>query len=219
MQSKSYNSTKNAINGLINFLSVTPLIGFKVYEEGNIPDEPVVIGVNHKLKVLVNLFLKDPNTRTRWIDHLFVGAKYPHKVHFMVQDVQYMKSHTKKYLNSLEAFPAHDIRKGLDYLNKGESVGVFPEGQAHLMEPEMIYKGIAWLSARSKRRILPVYVSKNSEKVNNIFHPALNSIYIDYLTPIDPPKSTSREDLEKKIEEFKEVFIWHKRFLRTQKRY
>ncbi|MFH1249436.1 MAG: hypothetical protein V1660_04760 [archaeon] len=219
MSNKSYDQTIGALNKTIDFLSIVPYAGFRVYESGEIPSEPVILAINHKLKVLVNPFLRDKDKRTRWIDHLFVGAKYPKKVHFMVQDIQYMKLATKRYLERLETFSSNKIRQGLRYLDNGECVGIFPEGPAHLTEDRRMYWGIAWLSAHSKRKILPVYISKNSKDVNNVLHPKLNSLYIDYLTPLEPPKSCNKEDLEGKVNEFLGVFEGHKRFLYFNKKY
>ncbi len=213
MSDSVYYSTTKTLKSAIDLMSYLPFFGFKVEVRGNIPREPVVLAINHKLKVLVNPFLQDRNKRTRWIDHLFVGALHPQKIHFMVQNIQYMKSFTKKYLDKLETFSTQDIRKGLDYLLKGETVGIFPEGEAHKTEEQYFYKGVAWLSARSKRKIVPVYISKDINEVNNILHPKLSRIFINYLPPLDPPKTASKMELEKRVEEFKNVFVFHKKYL------
>lgn len=219
MSDKVYYNTIRTINYFLDALNAVPFIGFKVHEEGEIPDEPLILAINHKLKVLVNPFLRDKDKRTRWADHFFIAAKYPKKVHFMVQDSQFMKPTTRKYLEGLETFPAHNIRRGLEYLKNEETVGIFPEGQAHLMKEGILYKGAVWLSAMSEKKILPVYISKNSNKVNTVMHPALNDIYINWLPPLNPPKSTSKEDLENKIEEFNSSFENHKTLLSSRNLY
>lgn len=208
-----YNLRKNDIERIINVLSSIPYFGFDIKTRGEIPDEPLILAINHKLKILVNPFLKERDKRTRYIDHFFVGVKYPKQIHFMVQDIQYMKPATRKYLEGIEALPVHDLRKGLEFLSKGETLAIFPEGEAHLMEEDKFYKGMVWLSAKSQKRILPVYVSKNSKEVNNILHPKLNRIYIDYLIPLDPPATTKKVDLDKKVQEFKRVLDSHKESL------
>ncbi len=219
MSDVAYYSTTKTLKSAIDFMSYVPLFGFKVEVNGNIPQEPIILAINHKLKILVNPLLQDRNKRTRWIDHLFVGALHPQKIHFMVQNIRYMKPATRKYLEELETFSTSDIRKGLDYLLKGETVGIFPEGEAHKVEEQYFYKGVAWFSARSERGIVPVCISKNTRDINNILHPKLNDIFIDYLPPLNPPKTATKRDLEKKVEEFKNVLISHKKHLEGLGRY
>lgn len=219
MSNSAYYSTTRTLKSAIDLLSYLPFFGFKVELNGIIPKEPVVLAINHKLKVLVNPFLRDKDKRMRWIDHLFIGALHPQKIHFMVQNIRYMKYPTKKYLDELETFSTQDIRKGLDYLLDGETVGIFPEGEAHKLEEGQFYKGVAWLSARSKRKIVPVYISKNTKEINNIIHPRLNNIFIDYLSPIKPPETANKKELEKKVEEFKKVFVSYKEYLSNIGRY
>ncbi len=219
MSDLAYYSTTRTLKSAVDLMSYLPFFGFRVEVKGNIPKEAVILAINHKLKILVNPFLRDRNKRTRWIDHLFVSALHPQKIHFMVQNIQYMKCHTRKYLEEVETFSTQNIKKGLDYLLKGETVGVFPEGEAHKAEEQYFYKGVAWLSAHSKRRIVPVYLSKNTKDINNILHPRLNNIFLDYLPPLEPPETANKKRLEEKVEEFKNVFLFYKKHLADIGRY
>ena len=219
MSNRYYFITTKTAEAIINLMSFVPYFGFKLESRGDIPDEPVVLAINHKLKIFVNPFLSDKNKRTRWIDHFFIGADNNRKIHFMVQDSRYMKPFTKYCLDLVETFPAHNLKRGLEFSLKGETVAVFPEGQAHLIKGGIFHKGVAWLSAYSKKKIVPVYISKNSATVNNILHPHLTKICIDYLEPIEPPQTTKKEDLEEKICELKRIFLSKREFLAASGQY
>ncbi len=52
------------------------------------------------------------------------------------------------------------LRQGMELLQQGAVVGIYPEGELNRSgEIRRVYDGAAWLAVRSKRPLVPVYVS------------------------------------------------------------
>lgn len=98
--------------------------------------------------------------REKWADHLltaFIPKKG--KIHFAVQGKQYMKPLTRFVLERLGTFSTRDIRKGINYLRKGETVAIFPQGEAHLVQKNKYYKGAAFLAQKGNTNLTPVKIT------------------------------------------------------------
>ncbi|MEC5422447.1 lysophospholipid acyltransferase family protein [Virgibacillus sp. C22-A2] len=125
-----------------------PLYRIRVYGKENIPKQgPVIICSNH----ISNL---DPPV---------VGITSPRDIHFMAKGELFEKRFMGKLLVGIQAFPVkrgmrdrNALRKGLEILEKNETLGLFPEGTrsktGELGDP---LAGAGFFALRSNALIVP----------------------------------------------------------------
>ncbi|MFD2045879.1 lysophospholipid acyltransferase family protein [Ornithinibacillus salinisoli] len=125
-----------------------PLYRIQVIGRENIPKEgPVIICSNH----ISNL---DPPV---------VGITSTRDVNFMAKGELFEKGFLRKLLININAFPVkrgmrdrNALRKGLDILNDGKTLGLFPEGtrskSGQLGKP---LAGVGFFALRSNAKIVP----------------------------------------------------------------
>jgi|GEM_PF-4040866 1-acyl-sn-glycerol-3-phosphate acyltransferase len=161
----------------------------KINIEGEIPKKPTVLTVNHyhRIKLLFS-------GQEKWADHLLLGFLPVGKIHFAVQNKQYMKPTTRFCLERLETFSTKpiDVRKGIDYVRKGEIVAIFPQGEAHRMYENRYYKGAAFIAKKGNVDITPINVGSYSKK----------NLYLRIL----PPINTKDKSLEQITQEIKIIY-------------
>lgn len=159
-----YNFAKKSARFVYNLLEYSNQLKIKI--EGQFPEEPVLLALNHRHKFRLWFF----GWKEKWADHLLVAYLPTDKpIHFAVQGKQYMKPFTRFILERLETFSTNHIRKGIKYLINGEIVAIFPQGEAHKIHENKYYKGAAFIAKKSCVDITPLKIeTKNREITINI---------------------------------------------------
>lgn len=125
-----------------------PLYRIKIIGKENIPSTgPVIICSNH----ISNL---DPPV---------VGITSPRKIHFMAKGELFENFLFGKLLTGINAFPVkrgladrNALRKGLELLKDGNSVGLFPEGtRSKTGEIGKPLAGVGFFALRSDAQVIP----------------------------------------------------------------
>ncbi|MEW9674701.1 lysophospholipid acyltransferase family protein [Lentibacillus sp. L22] len=129
-----------------------PLYRIHVIGKNNVPSSgPVIICSNH----ISNL---DPPV---------VGITSPREIYFMAKGELFNKRFLNKLLSAFHAFPVkrgmsdrNALRKGLNILKEGHTLGLFPEGTrsktGELGEP---LAGAGFFALRSNATIVPCFIS------------------------------------------------------------
>lgn len=181
-----YFGTRQAVRtfyGLAKHLSRNKL---EVIVQGSLPDEPTLLTVNHCYKARFWFF----GWHEKWADHwLLLFIKTKRKIHFVVQDKQYMKPITRFILERLETFSAKEIRKGIRYARNGEIVAIFPQGEAHRMYENKYYEGTAFIAEKGFVDITPIKIENYNDK----------AVYLKFLPQIKT-KGKTREQITQEIE-------------------
>jgi len=125
-----------------------PLFRIKVYGKENIPKQgPVIICSNH----ISNL---DPPV---------VGLTSSRDIYYMAKEQLFEKRFFGKLILKLHAFPVkrgmadrNALRKGLEILNNGKTLGLFPEGtRSKTGEIGKPLAGVGFFAMRSNAEIVP----------------------------------------------------------------
>lgn len=125
-----------------------PLFRIRIIGRENIPiDGPVIISSNH----ISNM---DPPV---------VGITSPRDIYFMAKDELFEKPILGKFLFGIHAFPVkrglkdrNALRKGLEILENGETLGLFPEGtRSKNGEFGQPLAGAGFFALRSNAAIVP----------------------------------------------------------------
>ncbi|OZU90095.1 1-acyl-sn-glycerol-3-phosphate acyltransferase [Virgibacillus indicus] len=141
-----YKFAKNAV-AILFF----PLYRIKIIGKENVPKEgPVIICSNH----ISNL---DPPV---------VGITSPRDIHFMAKGELFEKRFLGKLLLGIQAFPVrrglsdrNALRKGLEILKNGETLGLFPEGtRSKTGEIGKPLAGAGFFALRSDAAIVPCVI-------------------------------------------------------------
>ncbi|WP_330949575.1 lysophospholipid acyltransferase family protein [Virgibacillus sp. MG-45] len=128
-----------------------PLYRIKVIGKENIPKKgPVIICSNH----ISNL---DPPV---------VGITSSRDIHFMAKEELFNNFFLGKLLKGIQAFPVkrgmgdrNALRKGLDILNNGEALGLFPEGtRSKTGELGKPLAGVGFFALRSDAQVVPCLI-------------------------------------------------------------
>lgn len=100
------------------------------------------------------------------VDPVFYVAKLPHTMHFMAKKELFDKGFTRWFIGGMNGFPV-DRRamdtKAIHYaetlLNKGEVLGIFPEGtRSKTRTPGKPKGGVAMIARDTKADVLPVSI-------------------------------------------------------------
>ncbi|HHY13403.1 MAG TPA: 1-acyl-sn-glycerol-3-phosphate acyltransferase [Thermoanaerobacterales bacterium] len=136
------------------------LFKLEVIGRENVPEDgPLILCSNH----------------ISWLDPIIIACTVNRKLHYMAKSELFHNPFLRYIFNSLGAFPVKRkradrkaIRKSLELLDKGEVLGLFPEGTrsktGKLLKPE---PGVALIALKSNSPILPVAI-KGPYK---LFHP------------------------------------------------
>lgn len=127
------------------------LYGLEVYGTERTPkNEPLVVAANH----------------TQYLDPVHTCVAVPRRVQWMAKKELFIFPF-KKVFDLLGAFPVDRqkggraaLRTSLEVIEKGYTLGIFPEG-THRQEgvSRDAKSGVVVLAARSGARVLPVYIS------------------------------------------------------------
>ncbi len=113
------------------------------------------------------------------LDPFCIGAVWPRKIGWMARIEFYRRSWSARCLQLLHAFPVNRqgvpvraIREALARLQRGEIVGMFPEGEIKtgresVLRGGPIKRGVCLLSARSGKPVLPCIIV-GTEKLMSI---------------------------------------------------
>lgn len=155
-----YNVAKKSTRFVYNLLEYSNHLKIKI--EGQFPKEPILLTFNHCHKFRFWFF----GWKDKWADHL-LAAYLPTDeiIHFAVQGKQYMKPFTRFILERLETFSTNHIRKGIKYARKGETVAVFPQGEAHRMYENKYYSGAAFIAKKGNVDITPLKIIRKEKEV------------------------------------------------------
>lgn len=155
-----YNLTTTAIRCVYNALNYSNQLKIKI--EGDFPQEPMLLAFNHCHKFKFWFF----GWHEKWADHL-LAAYLPTKrlIHFAVQGKQYMKPFTRFILERLETFSTRHVRAGIKYIKKGQTVAIFPQGEAHRLYDNKYYKGIAFIAKKGNADITPLKIENKKKEI------------------------------------------------------
>lgn len=127
------------------------LFGFELRAAGDVPEKgPLILAANH----------------TQYLDPFYVCLAVPRRVQWMAKKEIFVSPFDRLF-RLLGAFPV-DRKKGdraalrtaLELLGQGWALGMFPEGTHRREGVDRAAKsGAIMLAARSRARVLPVYIS------------------------------------------------------------
>ena len=112
------------------------------------------------------------------LDPFCLGGMFPRKIGWMARIEFYRRRWAAALMGFAHAFPVHRqgvpvraIRTALERLERGEVVGMFPEGEikagsASVLRGGPIKRGVCLLAARSGRPVLPCVIL-GTEKLNH----------------------------------------------------
>ncbi|WP_226034670.1 lysophospholipid acyltransferase family protein [Aquibacillus saliphilus] len=138
-----------------------PLYRINVYGKENIPkDGPVIICSNH----ISNL---DPPV---------VGITCPRNIYFMAKEELFSNKIFGAFLTRIHVFPIkrgmkdrNALRKGLSILEKGNTLGLFPEGtRSKTGELGQGLAGAGFFAARSEATIVPCAIIGSYKKFHRL---------------------------------------------------
>ncbi|MDQ3624553.1 MAG: 1-acyl-sn-glycerol-3-phosphate acyltransferase, partial [Verrucomicrobiota bacterium] len=113
------------------------------------------------------------------LDPFCLSAVWPRKIGWMARIEFYRRPWAARLMRAVHAFPVNRrgvpvsaMKEALRRLERGEVVGVFPEGEiktgeASVLRGGPIKRGVCLLAARSERSVLPCIVA-GAEKFNAI---------------------------------------------------
>jgi 1-acyl-sn-glycerol-3-phosphate acyltransferase len=159
MSDWAYFGTRKVIRAVYALLKYSNNLDVKI--EGTFPEEPTVLALNHQYKLRLWFF----GWKEKWADHFLLGL-FPtkRKIHFAVQNKQYMKPLTRFFLERIETFSTKDVRKGVRYAKNGGTVAIFPQGEAHRVHECKYYKGAAFIAKKGCVDITPVKLENQPGK-------------------------------------------------------
>ncbi|NLX89952.1 MAG: 1-acyl-sn-glycerol-3-phosphate acyltransferase [Syntrophomonadaceae bacterium] len=137
------------IRGLLRSFLI--ILGLKVEGLHNLPPKgPVIVAANHV---------------SNW-DPILVGVAINRPVHFMAKAELFHNPLLGTILRGLNAFPVNRgsadrnaIRQALELLEKGETLGIFPQGGRRQDTAESsIQPGVGMLAMKSRAAVVPVAV-------------------------------------------------------------
>ncbi len=158
-------------------LVARPLFGFHVQGTEHIPPTgPVVLASNH----LSN------------IDPFFLGAACPRQIHWMAKSELWKVRVLGRVVERLGAFPVRrgeadreSVRAGLDILNHGAVLGIFPEGHrqrsGRLGQPA---PGVGLFSSRDGVVTIPVAVT-GTNRITGDGHFRFARVTVTFGPPVD----------------------------------
>ena len=106
------------------------------------------------------------------LDPLLLAALTPRIVRFMAKSELFESGIGKWFFRSLFVFPVNrnsadlkSVRRAITILNEGKAFGIFPEGRRSVTdEMDEFEKGPAFIAARSRAPVVPVYISPETYK-------------------------------------------------------
>jgi 1-acyl-sn-glycerol-3-phosphate acyltransferase len=135
----------------VNFLGRL-LLGFTVHGEKHVPARgPLIVAANHR----------------RLVDPIIVSMAVPRWVKWMAKKELYRFKPFGRLLYFVGAFPVDRqkggraaLRRSLELLEQGETLGIFPEGTRQKGEIQLseAKSGVAMLAVRAGAPVVPVYV-------------------------------------------------------------
>jgi len=177
---------------------VFPFASWEIKGKENIPGKgPYLVVCNH-------LHIADPP---------IVAASLPLQVVFMAKEELWQSGWSRFWVENFGAFPVNrsganleTIRRSEDWLKKGVSLIMFPEGgrsQSARMEPAL--PGAALIAMHTGVRILPVSI-RGTEKFRNIkwtflHHPKVTVTIGKAFQPALPEGKTAREKRQALMDE------------------
>jgi 1-acyl-sn-glycerol-3-phosphate acyltransferase len=176
-----------------------PMFRFKVVGRDNVPPAgAAVVVAPHR----------------SWLDPACVGAAIERPIRFLILDRMYHKPWARWFYRSMHSIPVQRggaaslsaLRQALRCLERGELVGIFPEGRVLSDWREGgIHPGAAMLALRTGAQIVPVGIHGSANAWPHgraLPGPARVSVQIG--SPIDPPERHRRDAVElftRRIEE------------------
>ncbi len=122
----------------------------------------------------------------RAIDPILLGIALPCRIHFMAKVELFNNRLLAILLNLLGVFPIRrgeadlkSIKTSLKLLGSNENIGIFPEGTRNKTEEIKAEPGIAMLSIKSKKGILPVSIKSNYKLFNRTKIVIGEMVYLD----------------------------------------
>ncbi len=142
---------KAVLNAFVSLFFRVETVGFE-----NIKNGGVMVCCNHQ-----SLF-----------DVVFLIAKFPFTVNFMAKQELFKNKLFGAILYKMGAFPVNReigdvtaIKKAVDLLNKGNVLGIFPEGKRQPVgKPQKCKAGAALIALGTGSRILPVAINYTGKK-------------------------------------------------------
>lgn len=181
-----YFGTRNVIRAIYTFYKVSKKLNINI--EGQFPEEPSLLTINHCYKFKFWWF----GWHEKLADHAILGViPTKRKIHFAVQGKQYMHPLTRFFLERLETFSANHLRKGVRYARKGETVAIFPQGEAHKMYENKYYDGASFIAKKGNVDITPLKIRREGR---------------DITIKIPPKIKTSGKTLEQITQEIGEIY-------------
>jgi hypothetical protein len=182
-----YFGTRKAIRftyKLLSSINYAP----KIKIEGQFPEEPSLLTINHCYKF--KFWWR--GWHEKFSDHWLLSLiKTKRKIHFAVQGKQYMKPLTRFFLERLETFSANHIRKGVKYARGGETVAIFPQGEAHKLYEKKCHSGASFIAREGNVDITPIKIIREDKEIT-----------INIL----PQISTQNKTLEQITEEIEKIY-------------
>lgn len=147
-----------------------------------------------------------------YLDPFYIGAIIPRRVHFMAKHESFRHPITRWCLHKMHAFPVKRgesdlkaIRQALAVLQRGDVMGIFPEGgRRDNQELQEIKQGAAYLALKTGCPVVPVLVQGTERALprGRIFLRPVR-IQITIGSPIQIPSSgksrQKQEELSEKI--------------------
>lgn len=153
------------------------------------------------------------------LDPFCLGGVFSRRVGWMARIEFFRSGWTTALMKLVHAFPVHRqgvpvkaIRVALQRLERGEVVGVFPEGEIKagadsVLRGGPIKRGVCLLAARSGKPVLPCVIL-GTDKLNAVgpWLPAWRArMWVacgDFIEPVTgPDRRAAREEMAKKIEQ------------------
>lgn len=132
-----------------------------------------------------------------WLDPACVGGACPRPVRFLILDSVYQQPWARWFYRSMRSIPVTPggsssisaLRGALRWLERGELIGIFPEGRVVLKgEVERIHAGAALLSVRSGAPVIPVTIRGSARAwPHGRAYPAPAQVSVHIGVPIWPP--------------------------------
>jgi 1-acyl-sn-glycerol-3-phosphate acyltransferase len=148
-----------------------------------------------------------------WLDPAAVGGACPRPVRFLIMDSVYRKPWARWFYRAMRSIPVKSggsssigaLRGALRWLQRGELIGIFPEGRVvPRAGAGRIHAGAALLSVRSGAPVIPVEIRGSAQAwPHGRSYPAPAAVSVHIGTPIWPPPAEGPDavdQLQRRIE-------------------
>jgi 1-acyl-sn-glycerol-3-phosphate acyltransferase len=171
-------------------MTAAPMFRFRVLGADNMPEHgPVIVVAPHR----------------SWLDPAVVGGACPRPVHFLIMRKIYRKPWARWFYRAMQALPVEpggarslaSLREAMRRLDRGEVVGVFPEGHVvRAGHPSRVHPGTAMLAAHCGAPVVPVEIRGSARAwPHGRRYPLPARVQASIGTPIAPPGRRDRAAL------------------------